>query len=855
MKPPPTRPEAFTLVEILLVTAVVGVVAGLGLVAVTNVRENAVQTRLQSDVTVLNNGIDAYRAAGGVIPDGASAEDVVAKLKTVADPETSTAFGAPGPFIDPRLQLVRQSDEEGTTPAPRADYPNNAGYFFVRQGGAPGIKEFVRGEAGPVVTETRQGTMPYDPAGEFLTAYAEQTPSVPATAIAPQAVAGEDDPAQTGRDLAKFPRPVLEVRYFGGASFLPYTGGSLQLSKYPLDVRISSPVSATPAQLRVGWNGAGLAGTTNPYLTNGLDIADYPTDKPFVLAQVASLDTARFTNSDPLLVTFDVIPQQVEPVFPVADDLPAALTYFEAGGPMIIGGVVTSNERPPVTVSLSNIDVVPSRYLSLLRGELTVAYTQRYTGEVITATNADFSPAGGFQPGVVPIDVQGFGSATQIALDAWVESDNSNILISGDALQRTISIATTPLTVNVFPLKPIGLPPSVVITHSGDVPVGIRDVYTLTTGSSGPLPLDPESGGVKVGAALDYAGPITNYPIATYTVVAQATGPLGTEHWFTCQPVERTFIAITQVPLNYIGLNMFKANINGYVKGSIYMQAGDFAVLNAGATIEGNVYLPGTPSVFLPASGALVVRKGQAYDQTKDALIDPTRITGQEYDTEGQLADPQQDLRKIVDLYGSTEPKDYEFRGTETSRIDGKLYRRADPPPVATEKPGLPPEIGLSNAPVTVSGTQPLDSGSYAVTLNDTNSVLQLGRAGTLTKYVFGPGSTWSAGRVDILGPVQIFFNSAFDISGVTFGDTNSIYQTGFVVMSNYSVSIGSGATVYGQFEARDSVLSVGNDGAFYGSAFAFEVSVSGRGYVDVSGGSDTNAVTPVPSPTPTPTP
>ena len=852
MTPNRQRPEAFTLVEILLVTAVVGIVAGLGVVAVTGVRENARETRLRNDVTVLNNGIDAYRAAGGVIPADLPAEQVVAKLKTVADPTTSTAFGPSGPFIDPRLQLLRQSAQEGALPEARADYPNAAGYFYVRQGGAPGIKDFVRGEPSPIVTEVRQGSMPYTPGGGFVTAYTDRTAATPVSAVAPQAAAGTDEPVVTGKDLVKFPRPTLELRYGGSSEFRIYGGESLSLKELEdpvtksvlIEARVSSPSVSSQAQLRLGWDGAAMNSVGSPSIRSNIDIKSYTGPRPFVAAQVFSLDTTRYTNSDPLLVTINTIPAQVEPVFPVSSNIPASLNYLEAGGAMYVSGVLTSNARPPVAVSLSNIEKVPVSFLSLLSGGLTVTYTRRYTGTVDTTTNSSFSAAGGFQPGIVPIDVTGFGSATSIDIYASVQSANSNILVSGQSLSNSILLRTTPLTVDVLPLKPIGLPPSVVVSHSGDVPVGMRKFYTLTQAQSGAAPLNPTNGGVPSASAILYSAPITSYPIATYTVVAQATGPVGAEHWFTCSPVNRTYIAITTVPLKYIGLNMFRANINGHVKGSIYMQAGDFAVLNAGAYIEGNVYLPGTPSVFLPASGALVVRQGQAYDQSKDALIDTNRITGREYDTEGKLADPQQDLRKIVDLYGSTTPRNYEFRGTETSRIDGKLYRRADPPPVTTQKPGLPPEIALSNAPVTVSGTQLLQSGSYAVTLDNTNSVLQLGRAGTLTKYVFGAGSTWTAGRVEIAGPVQVFFNSNVSMSGITFGNSNSIYQTGFVVMSNYSVSIGSGATVYGQFEARDSVLSVGNDGAFYGSAFALEVAVAGRGYVDVSGGSDTNAVT-----------
>ena len=754
-----------------------------------------------------------------------------------------------------------QSAEEAGRPEPRADYPNSAGYFYVRNAGGPGIKEFVRGEVSPVATEVRQGPMPYTPGGEFLADYSEQPAATPASAAAPDSTAGADEAARAGKDLVKLPRPILEVRYFSASGFVPYSGESLELSNYPVDVRVSSPIASSEAELRVAWDAAALSAVSSPYLRGALDITAYTNARPLIRAKVFSLDTARYTNSDPLEVNFSVIPGQVQPVFPVASDIPSTLTYVQAGGPMFIGGVYVSNVRPPVTVSLSNIEKVPARFFGLLSGGLTATYTRRYTGVVDTVTNANFSSSGGFQPASIPIDVGGFGTATSIGIAASIQSANSNIIVSGQAINRSVAIAPTALAVNVLPLRPIGLPPSVTVTTTGDYPDGRRLFYTLTTGSTGPSPLSPESGGTNIASAVSYVAPITSYPIATYTVVAQATGPSGREHWFTCSPVNRTYIAITTVPLSYIGLNMFRANINGYVKGSIYMQAGDFAVLNAGATIEGNVYVPGLPSVSLPGSGGMVVNKGRAYDQATDAVISTNRITGREYSTDGTLADPQTDLRKIVDVYGATTPADYDFRVNSSARIDGKVYRRADPPPVTSQKPGLPSGIALSNAAVNVTGTSSLAAGSYAVTMTNTNAVLRLGSPGTITSYVFGSGSLWNAGRVEILGPVQIYLNAATSFNGTIFGGSNSVYQTGFVVMSNYSVTIDNGSSVYGQFEARDSALSIGSGGgqtvrgSFYGSAFANTVNVDGSGYVDVSGGSGTNSATPNPTPTPTPTP
>lgn len=827
--------SAFTLVEVLIATVVIGLMAGVGVVSITGVRERAREARLQNDVAVVNNGIDAYVASGGVIPSGATPEQVLAKLKTVASPG-STALGFPGPFVDRRLQLFMQSGDEAATEQARADYPNQAGYFYVRRDGGPGVKEFVKGEESALVTETRTGSMPYTPEGEFLTGYTDQPAASPLAVAAPEAVGRADEGAKTGRDLVKFPRPVIKVRKLGSSDdFVVYNGESMPLLMYPLEVMVVSPAELADAQLQCAGADGSFLGFPNPRIIDEVDPG-------FILsARVASLDPTRYVNSDPVMLRFRAEPVSVFPVFPTSDAIPETMTYAEAGGAM---AGLTPVVRNPVVVKLENIELVPGKYrtTAYLQALFRKTTTARYTEAVTILTNSGFA-APTFTPVTNAIDVSGFGFNTSMRIFASVESFQPELVVAAEDLDKTTSINPTPLTVNVFPIKPIGLPQAITITSSGDVPVGLRQMYTLTIGSVGANPLNPTSGGVPLAGAISYAGPITNFPIATHTVVAQATGPVGTEHWFTSTPVSRTYIAITRVPLEYIGLNMFRANINGYVKGSIYMQAGNFAVLNAGATIEGNVYVPGTPSVFLPGSGSTLVAAGQSYDQSRDARIASDRISGQEYTTEGTLADPQQDLRKIVDLFGAFQPSNYEVRVNSSARIDGKLYRRADPPAISSEKPELPSEIALTNTAVTVSGTQSLAGGSYAVTLNNIDSVLQLGAPGTLTQYVFGPGSTWTAGRVEILGPVQVYFNANTTISGVTFGSSANIAETGLVVMSVYSITINNKGAVYGQFEARDSIITVGSgggqtiSGSFFGSAFAREVSVAGSGYVDVSGG------------------
>lgn len=821
---------AFTLVEILLVVAAISVVATVGVVGLSGMRESADLRKLQNDVAVVNNAIDAYLASGGVIPPDATPEQVLAKLKTAADPAGTAALGFTGPFLDRRLQLVRQSDEEGEEQVARADYPNANGYFFVREGGAAGIKKFVTGEETPLVYENRQVALAHSPQGAWISQYTDRQPVPLSVSQSPVTTNAADISSMKGVDLVKFPRPtVTAITRNGAGTMISYGGESIPLLDYPLQVSLSSPLATRSARIeyRVGGNSFGRY--ISPFTID-------PSSTSLFEARVTSLDASRYLSSDTLAFKFKVqpVPLTIEAVQSSGTGVyaapPSTLTYAQAGG-AIVGQIV---QQPlPVSFRLVNGSLIPATYLS--SGNFNIRYT---TDGTTAATSTNLGPAftGSFISPSIDIGVAAWGTSNKRTIRAIALSAKPDWFVSSDEITHTITINPTAISVNVLPVAPIGLPPSVSVEGVGSVPTGMRTYYT----TNGSAPLTATVAGIPTAQAALYAGAIsrTNLPGSTYTFTAQATGPSGREQWFSSQPVARTYVAITAVPLKFIGLNMFRANINGYVKGSIYMQAGDFAVLNAGATVEGNVYVPGLPSVFLPASGGLVVKKGETYNQANDALIATNRITGREYDTNGLLAVPQQDLRKIVDLYGAATPDNYEMRVAETARIDGKLYRRADPPSVNPVAPTLPPEIGLSNAAVTVSGTNVLASGSYALTLNNTNSVLRLGSAGTnVTKYVFGAGSTWTAGRVEILGPVEIYFNAAFSISGVTFGSSNTTSQTSINVMSNYSVSMGTGAVVYGQFDARGSTISVGNDASFYGSAFANIMDVSGRGYVDVSSG------------------
>jgi hypothetical protein len=100
------------------------------------------------------------------------------------------------------------------------------------------------------------------------------------------------------------------------------------------------------------------------------------------------------------------------------------------------------------------------------------------------------------------------------------------------------------------------------------------------------------------------------------------------------------------------------------------------------------------------------------------------------------------------------------------------------------------------------------------------------------SQYVFGSG-TWSRGRVEILGPVEIYFTAGFNNTGTIFGSTNTVALTAINIMSG-DVGISSDGAVFATMLALESNVNVGNRGTFVGSLSANTLNVAPNGTVNV---------------------
>lgn len=810
---PGSRPawSGFTLVEILIVVAAIAILGGTVITGVRGVRESANDSKLEKDVATINGAIDTYRSAGGAIPAGADAQAVINLLKTRADATSSArTLGFTGSFIDPRTTIVAQPP---TSSPLRAVYDAANFRFYTTRSGS-GIPAFGLDEAAGAVaptTETRERTLDQATAGKWVWDYADAAAAARPDALTPATEDGGGAPPVTGAALVQLQAPVIS----------PAGGAGRNLTAFPLAVSIANPNPALSSVVYYSIDGG------KPVLYAGSFAVD---PEATVSAIAVSLDASRYANSGIATAAYPITPLVLSvSVTPST----GTLTYAQANDPAI---------PPKATVALGGS--IPSKYIS--SANFGIYYTVDGS-DPLTSASAVAAPSfnGSFPGAQASIAFSVWGDASSLTVRAVAKSLKPAWFTTSPVSQATFTIAPTELPVQVVPVNPVGLPPLVQMKVTGGLLTGAARVYYTLSPPSAGNPLDATSAGhVRAGVALTYpAEPTTGVRMetgASYTLVAQATKP-GAEQWFSSAPTTRNYRAVTALPADFVGANISGGDVNGVFRGSIFVAApANLGTFNAGGQISGgNLYVPGLPAIEIPGSSKAsspktVVAKGQDYVEA--GAIPRTLIAGKEFTADGQLADPQLDTRQVVDLNGSRLPADYEIKLTSSSKIEGKIYRRADSPPPPTP-PTLP--AGLTAVAGSFSGVPPqaLVSGIYSnnVTMNFSNSVVRLGVAGssTPTQYIFS-GADFKKGTVEILGPVEVYFVGGFIDSGVIFGSESMAKTTRINVVSG-DVKIDSGGSVFAHMWAStNNEVQVGNDGAFYGSIYAGMLTVSPNGRVNV---------------------
>lgn len=792
--------DGFSLVEALLVVAVVGVLAAVVVPSIREAPDAAKKAKLEQDVVIVNNAIDAYLVAGG--SQGAlSAANVIEALKQrVAGGVAVEMTGSYGPFLDPRVVTnatdFAWSARFETSPRPR----------FVVQKSRSGIV-FGRGLPSPIGGPTGSGN------ASWLWSYSPASASpVSKPVFEPTTIDASTTLGTTNAVLAGLSCPDISP-----------ASQTLPLSGFPLTVSLANP---------------------NP---SGSSIVYYKVDSgswtlwvgsPFnvdpgssVTAVAISIDPSRYYNSTACSETYNVTAWQLA----LEITAPSQVTYAQAGGQMAGQPLMAA---ATASISLANAGQIPSPYVS------SSYFSIRYTtdgSDPASSVTAETAPnfTGSFPAQQVSLGLGLWGANSSVTVRAVALSTRPEWFTTSALAEATSTKSLTSLSLNVFPVNPVGLPPQVVVSETGAVPTGLRKYYT----ASGAAPLNSSSGGTPTAQALFYAGsiPAASLPSSSYTFVAQATGPSGFESWFSSAPVSRSYRVVTSLPSEFVGANISGGDVNGSFRGSIFVAApATLGIFNAGGTIAGgNLYVPGLPAIEIPGSGnstKTAVSRGQAY--TERGEIPRTLVGGKEYTADGELAEPQLDTRQVVDLNGALTPTNYTVKLTKSAYVEGKIYRRADPPP-APAAPTVPNGLPVYTNPITGAFTNAIAPGVYSntITMNNTNSVLKLGTPGSVSQYIFS-GNTWSKGTVEVLGPVEVYFLDGFNNKGVVFGSSTNIVTGSAAllrinVMTNAVDITGAGA-VYASMWAANSEVTVGNASFFYGSLYAKTLTVSPGGTVDV---------------------
>ncbi len=94
---PGTANHAFTLIELLIVMAIIIVLAGLILATSSYVQEKGKRSRAEAEIAAISAALESYKADNGTYPRDSTTDDFDSKV--AGDPSTSTNYFAPSLFL------------------------------------------------------------------------------------------------------------------------------------------------------------------------------------------------------------------------------------------------------------------------------------------------------------------------------------------------------------------------------------------------------------------------------------------------------------------------------------------------------------------------------------------------------------------------------------------------------------------------------------------------------------------------------------------------------------------------------------------------------------------------------------
>lgn len=510
------RRLGLTLVEMLLVVAVLSSVAAGAYIAIQSTSRNTKGAQLRADVTSINRAITIYRTNGGSLQGVTSPQAVLAKLRTRAV-NASEVAGINGSKLDYRHRAVAGTGDI-------VAYWDASGQVFKLAApeevpaGTETIAAFkLDGSASPdTETEDRTAMLKLAQEEKWVWDYNDnsQRRAVPHTV--PMAtdvgISVPNDP-----DPDKLYAPLFSV-----------DPGTYSLSHYPLSLTITDPnLPGTSVLL------AGRGSSTWERVTGPLSVL--PGEQILALAQTT--DATAYLDSDATSGTFNVNKVQLR----AGDNIPASASYVDLGGPLAHGSIAGAPAE--WQISLLNADEIPDYW------ENATTFQSYWTldGSLPEKTNssriAGNSTFQNHYPGdALSPELEHF-SRGRLEVKYIAEAKNEAVVISSPVAAKSVTAAVLPLAPPVITpddrlltgMDPVNI---TLDLSGGKMPEGARIFYRTDGTDPGVVNGEPATG------ATLYTGPFIPEPgfSPVVTIIARVYPPAGRQEWFsTSSPTSRRY--------------------------------------------------------------------------------------------------------------------------------------------------------------------------------------------------------------------------------------------------------------------------------------------------------------------------
>ena len=300
----------FSLVEVVVVVAVIGVVASLSCVVLGNIGQSVKDEKLNSDARTLNRAVMAYLSAGGSLDEADSAEKVLAKLRTAASATVSKRLpGLSASFMDPRVSLRMQDEKEAVSGDARVYWNSkNQRFELSFAGDSAGIKEFylddrVSGNSGE--TDERSFALVYSENPGWIWDFQDRP--FPRPPPGPTVVSTDPDAgggSLPGSDPVDPKTPLTPPAF-------TFEGGEYSIKDFDLPIGLTDPNPSGLSELYYSINYGDWELYTGVFAT---------APGTTVSAQAVPIDSA-YSSSAKVNERFDAIPAQLEsPVITASAD-------------------------------------------------------------------------------------------------------------------------------------------------------------------------------------------------------------------------------------------------------------------------------------------------------------------------------------------------------------------------------------------------------------------------------------------------------------------------------------------------------------------------------------------------------